>query len=202
MKPTTSIWQQSILSSNSTIEQVVKTLNETSLKIVLIVDSHGILVGTISDGDIRRGLLKGLNLSSPIGTIVNNDAFIVPPDLTRDLVVKLMVSNKIQQIPIVDEQKRVIGLHLWDEIISPAKRSNIMVIMAGGKGSRLYPQTENCPKPLLRLAGKPILEHIIIQAKLEGFTNFVLSIHYLGHMIEDYFGNGESLGVNIEYFRQ
>lgn len=196
------IWPRTLLANNSNIEQVVEILNKTSLKIALVTDTNGLFLGTISDGDIRRGLLRGLNLGSSIDSIINYNSFVVPPGVTRDLVVQLMVTNKIQQIPIVDEQKHVIGLHLWDEIISPAKRSNIMVIMAGGKGSRLYPQTENCPKPLLRLAGKPILEHIIIQAKLEGFTNFVLSIHYLGHMIEDYFGNGESLGVNIEYLRE
>lgn len=202
MKKNKEFWTKAILPVNAKIENVINNLNETSLKIVLITDSHGILVGTISDGDIRRGLMKGLNLSSPIGSIVNNDAFAVPPGLTREMIVKLMLANKVQQIPIVDELKKVIGLHLWDETSSPVKRSNTIVIMAGGKGTRLYPETENCPKPLLLLAGKPILEHIIAQAKLEGFTNFVLAIHYLGHMIEDYFGNGESLGVNIEYLRE
>jgi hypothetical protein len=196
------IWPRSILPNNSNIEQVIQVLNATSLKIVLITDSNGVLVGTISDGDIRRGLLKGLHLASPIDGVIYHDAFVVPPDLPRDMVVQLMLANKIQQIPIVDEQKRVIGLHLWEEIVSLPKRSNIMVIMAGGKGTRLYPQTKNCPKPLLHLAGKPILEHIIIRAKTEGFSHFVLAIHYLGHMIEDYFGNGERLGIKIEYLRE
>jgi NDP-sugar pyrophosphorylase family protein len=77
-----------------------------------------------------------------------------------------------------------------------------MVIMAGGMGKRLRPYTENCPKPLLPVAGKPILEHIIARAKLEGFSHFVLAIHYLGHMIEDHFGNGERLGVRIDYLHE
>jgi NDP-sugar pyrophosphorylase family protein len=77
-----------------------------------------------------------------------------------------------------------------------------MVIMAGGMGTRLRPHTENCPKPLLQVAGKPMLEHIIDRAKLEGFSHFVLAIHYLGHMIEDHFGNGERLGVRIDYLRE
>jgi NDP-sugar pyrophosphorylase family protein len=93
-------------------------------------------------------------------------------------------------------------LHLWDEITTIPTRSNLMVIMAGGMGTRLRPHTKNCPKPLLPVAGKPMLEHIIERAKLEGFSRFVLAIHYLGHMIEDHFGNGERLGVQIDYLRE
>jgi dTDP-glucose pyrophosphorylase len=196
------VWAQAILPSGSSIRQAVQVLNETSLKIVLVVDANEVLVGTISDGDIRRGLLRGLELTSTIDSIVHGDALVVPPELSREVVLQLMTANKIQQIPIVDENKHVIGLHLWDQINAPSARANIMVIMAGGKGSRLHPQTENCPKPLLPIAGKPILEHIINRAKVEGFSHFILAIHHLGNMIEEYFGNGGALGVNIEYLRE
>jgi NDP-sugar pyrophosphorylase family protein len=113
-----------------------------------------------------------------------------------------MTANKVQQIPIVDDDQRVVGLHLWDEVTTPAARSNLMVIMAGGKGTRLLPYTENCPKPLVPVGGKPMLEHIIERAKSEGFNHFVLAIHHLGHMIEDYFGKGDKLGVSIDYLRE
>jgi NDP-sugar pyrophosphorylase family protein len=115
---------------------------------------------------------------------------------------QLMVANKIQQIPVVDEGHHVIGLHLWDEVTMPPVRNNLMVIMAGGMGTRMRPNTESCPKPLLLVAGKPMLEHIIERAKLEGFNKFVLAIHYLGHMIEEYFGDGAHLGVQIEYLNE
>jgi len=95
-----------------------------------------------------------------------------------------------------------VGLYLWDELIAPTQRSNLMVIMAGGQGNRLRPHTEHCPKPLLRVAGKPMLEHIIERARSEGFLRFVLCIHYLGQMIEDYFGDGGPWGVQIEYLRE
>jgi NDP-sugar pyrophosphorylase family protein len=114
----------------------------------------------------------------------------------------MMTANKIQQIPIVDENMHLIGLHLWDEISIQPARPNIMVIMAGGKGTRLHPQTKNCPKPMLEIAGKPILRHIIERAKFEGFSHFILAIYHLGNMIEEYFGNGESFGVKIEYLRE
>jgi NDP-sugar pyrophosphorylase family protein len=162
----------------------------------------GELEGTISDGDIRRGLLKGLDLDSPIASIIHRNALVVPPEMGRDMVMQLMVANKIQQIPVVDEHRRVVGLHLWDEVSTPPTRSNVMVIMAGGMGTRLRPHTENCPKPMLSVAGKPMLEHIIERAKLEGFSHFVLAIHYLGHMVEGYFADGERLGVRIDYLRE
>ena len=195
-------WQQAILPARSTIEQAIRNLDQVAIKIVLVVNEKGELEGTISDGDIRRGLLKGLDLNSPIASVIHRNALVVPPEMGRELVMQLMSANKIQQIPVVDEQQHVVGLHLWDEITTLPTRSNLMVIMAGGMGTRLRPHTENCPKPLLPVAGKPMLEHIIERAKLEGFSHFVLAIHYLGHMIEDYFGNGERLGVQIDYLRE
>ena len=113
-----------------------------------------------------------------------------------------MLANKIQQIPIVDEHNKVVGLQLWDTITSPASHQNLMVIMAGGKGVRLQPHTENCPKPMLKIAGKPMLEHIIDRAKSEGFGHFVIAVNYLGHIIENYFGNGQRLGVSIDYLHE
>jgi dTDP-glucose pyrophosphorylase len=196
------IWPQAILLANATIQQVIRNLDQVGIKIVVVVNARGELEGTISDGDIRRGLLKGLNLSSPISSVIHRNPLVVPPEMGRETVMQLMVANKIHQIPVVDELHHVVGLHLWDEITTPATRSNLMVIMAGGMGTRLRPHTENCPKPLLPVAGKPMLEHIIERAKSEGFSHFVLSIHYLGHMIEDYFSNGERLEVRINYLRE
>jgi NDP-sugar pyrophosphorylase family protein len=167
-----------------------------------VVNESGEIEGTISDGDIRRGLLKGLDLNSPITNVIHRNALVVPPEMGREMVMQLMVANKIQQIPIVNEHRHVVGVHLWDEITTPPSRANLMVIMAGGMGTRLRPHTENCPKPLLSVAGKPMLEHIIERAKLEGFSHFALAIHYLGHMIEDHFGNGERLNVQIDYLRE
>jgi dTDP-glucose pyrophosphorylase len=180
----------------------IRNLNDVSIRIVLVVNETGELDGTICDGDIRRVLLNGLDLKSTVESIIRRDPLVVPSEMARELVMRLMVANKIQQIPVVDRHHRVIGLHLWDEIIAPPKRSNLMVIMAGGVGTRLRPYTENCPKPLLSVAGKPMLEHIIDRAKLEGFSHFVLAVHYLGEMIEEYFGNGDKLGVQVDYLRE
>jgi len=115
---------------------------------------------------------------------------------------QLMAANKIQQIPVVNKNKHVVGLHLWDKMTLPNRRPNLIIIMAGGVGMRLRPHTEKCPKPMLHIDGKPMLEHIIIQAKKEGFYKFCIAIHYLGKKIEDYFGWGKSLGVEIKYLRE
>lgn len=195
-------WRQAILPANATLQQAILNLNQVAIKIVLVVNESGKLEGTISDGDIRRGLLKGLDLQSPIASVIHRNALVVPPEMGRELVMQLMAANKIQQIPVVDEQHNVVGLHLWEVIATQPKRPNLMVIMAGGMGTRLRPYTENCPKPMLLVAGKPMLEHIIERAKLEGFSHFVLAIHYLGEMIEDYFGNGDKLQVQIDYLRE
>lgn len=195
-------WRKAILPVSATLQQVIHNLNQSTVKIVMVVNESGELEGTISDGDIRRGLLKGLELSSPITSIIHRNALVVPPKMGRNMIIQLMVANKIQQIPVVNEHHHVLGLHLWDEIALPPVRANLMVIMAGGMGTRLRPHTESCPKPLLTVAGKPILEHIIERAKLQGFKHFVLAVHYRGHMIEDYFGNGEHLGVRIDYLRE
>lgn len=195
-------WRQAILSAHATLEQAIRNLDQVAIKIVLVVNEAGELEGTISDGDVRRGLLKGLDITSPIVSIIHRNAMVVPPEMGRDTVMQLMIANKIQQVPVVDEYQHVVGLHLWEEITTPPVRPNLMVIMAGGMGTRLRPHTENCPKPLLPIAGKPMLEHIMERAKLEGFSHFVLAIHYLGHMIENYFGNGERMQVRIDYLRE
>jgi dTDP-glucose pyrophosphorylase/CBS domain-containing protein len=197
-----SSWRQTLLTPNATIDEAIRNLDKTGIKIVLVVDEAGVLQGTISDGDIRRGLLRGLSLQSSLSDIIHRNALVVLPEMARDLVMRLMVANKVQQIPVVDEQHRVIDLYLWNKISSPPDRPNLMVIMAGGMGTRLHPHTQNCPKPLLPIAGKPMLEHIIQRGKAEGFSHFVIAIHYLGHMIEEHFGNGENLGVRIDYLRE
>jgi dTDP-glucose pyrophosphorylase len=202
MSKPTELWRRAILPPTGTIRHAVSNLNEVAIQIVLVVNELGQLEGTVSDGDIRRGLLKNLNLESPFSSIVNRNPLVVPEGIESHLVMQLMAANKVRQIPIVDQENKLIGLHLWDEFTNSAERANMMVIMAGGKGTRLRPQTDDCPKPMLPVAGKPMLEHIIERAKQEGIREFVIAIHYLAHVVEDYFGNGASWGVSITYLRE
>jgi len=196
-------WTKAILPLDSTIESAIKNLDESKFQIVLICGDNNHLIGTITDGDIRRGLLKGLNLNSSVQSVMKIDAFVATQTISHEMAVNLMLANRIHQIPVVDENRCVVGLMLWDQFHElPATRANTMIIMAGGEGIRMRPHTENCPKPLLPIAGKPMLEHIIEKARADGFTHFIIAIRYLGHMIEEYFGNGERWQVNIEYLRE
>jgi dTDP-glucose pyrophosphorylase len=195
-------WRKTLLPSDASLRHAIRSLDESAMQIVLAVSADGRLVGTLTDGDIRRGLLRGLDLSSSIDEIVYREPLVVPPQVARDTVLQIMQANKIHQIPVIDVDRRVVGLHRWEQLIVPTQRANLIVIMAGGEGSRLRPYTENCPKPLLPVGGKPMLEHIIERAKAEGFQRFVLAIRYLGHMIEDYFGDGRRWRIKIDYLRE
>ncbi len=197
-----STWQKATLPPEVSIEEAARNLTDSALKLAVVVDSLGRLVGTISDGDIRRGLLRGLTLESPIEEIIRRNPLVVPKGVPADVVRKIMLANKIQQIPEVDENNCVVDLHIWDDLDSSILTDVAMVIMAGGKGERLRPYTESCPKPMLLVHGKPILEHIICRAKAEGFQRFIISVNYLSAIIEDYFGAGERFGVQIKYLRE
>jgi len=194
-------WKRAALTDKASIKDAVKNLVASSLQIILIVDNNHLL-GVVNDGDIRRGILRGLSLDDSIKSIINRSPVVVSEDETLESVLHLMNSNVLNAIPIVDKSHQVLGLHLLNEIISPQKKNNKIIIMAGGQGSRLLPKTKDCPKPLLPIKGKPMLEHIIMKAKDEGFHRFVLAVYYLGDMIKSYFGDGSDWGIEIEYLNE
>lgn len=196
------LWRDSIVKINTPIKVAIERLNKVGIKIVLVLDDDSRLLGTISDGDFRRGILSGLSLEDTVEKIMNKNPRTVSEGAGRLEILKVMTDTKIFQIPIIDKNNFVVGLRLWDDISVQAKYSNIMVIMAGGKGSRLHPQTENRPKPMLLVAGIPILEHIIKRAQSQGFTHFIIAINYLGEIIEKYFKDGQNFGVKIEYLHE
>jgi len=195
-------WRRALMPEIASLQQAIETLDRAALKIALVVRADNVLVGTITDGDIRRGLLRGLGLHDSIETVIHREPFVAPPGMDRETVRHLMQANKLLHVPIVDSERRVIGLHLWDELSEATERPNTVLIMAGGMGSRLRPYTENCPKPMLPVAGKPMLEHIVDRARGQGFRRFVFAVHYLGHVIEQHFGAGERWHVQIGYVRE
>jgi len=195
-------WKKSSLLLNASLRDAAKNLTESALRVVLVIDSSGKLLGTVSDGDIRRGLLRGLTLDNDVSEVLNKNPLVAPEGMSQSSIRQLMTVNRVQQVPEIDAEGRVISLHIWYELTTTENISNKMVIMAGGKGTRLRPHTENCPKPMLLVGGKPMLQHIIERARDEGFSEFLLSVNYLSHMIEDYFGDGGAFGVNIRYIHE
>ena len=147
-------WKNTILTTKATIQDVLKNLNKNGKRITLIVNNKKEFQGTISDGDIRRALIDGAKQNSSIKKIINKNSFMVSPQIKPEIISDLMLENKIQQIPVISENKKIIGLYLWDEVVSHKKIPNTMVIMAGGKGTRLGKYTKKCPKPLLPVNGK------------------------------------------------
>lgn len=199
---TDNTWRKCTLAPSASIRGAIGNLIESSTRIVLVVSEDMKLIGTVSDGDIRRGLIKGKTLETPISEILHSDALIVGEQTSVEDVRNLMTVARIQQIPIVDDEGKLVGLHEWDKMHSGSLQENLFVIMAGGLGRRLLPHTSTVPKPMLLVDGKPILERIILRAKSNGFTKFIIVVHHLAEVIEDYFGNGKNLNVDISYIKE
>ena len=194
-------WKSILLTKENLIIDAINFLNRTGLLLIIIIDPTNKLIGTVTDGDIRKGLIKGLALYDKIETIMNNNPQYVYEKADKKKIELLFSIHFYKGIPIVDQRKKVIGCHFSTdffklEILPP------LLIMAGGFGKRLGKLTEKCPKPMIKINEKPILEHIINKAKEEGFTNIFISTHYKSEIIENYFGQGEKFNVNISYLKE
>jgi dTDP-glucose pyrophosphorylase len=187
------------LSKYSTIKESLKIIDSGSAKIALVVDEHDKLIGTLTDGDIRRAILKGKTLDDTIETTYSEEPVVANVNDTKENIINLCTSQKIYQIPIVNSKGKVVSLDILDELIKPDKCSNKIFIMAGGLGTRLRPLTENIPKPMLNVGGKPILQTIVEKVASYGFTNIVMCVNYKSSIIQDFFGDGAKFSVKIEY---
>lgn len=187
------------LKQNSTIKEALQIIDSGSMQIALVVNDEDKLIGTLTDGDIRRGLLKGLELNSTIESIVFTTPTIAKISDTKEEILKLALAKKLHQIPIVDENKKILGIQEIEELIKPKEKTNKVVLMVGGLGTRLRPLTETTPKPMLEVGNKPILQTIVEKFAEYGYTNIVMCVNYKSHIIQDYFEDGSKFGVNIEY---
>lgn len=194
--------QNIFISPDASILQALQSIEKGSLQIALVVDDKGFLHGTVTDGDIRRGILRGEHLSAPVSTVLNPNPITAHSNDTQDNILGKMKLKQLRQIPIVDDNGRVIRLELLDRIINTQKRDNWVVLMAGGLGSRLGPLTQDCPKPLLKVNNKPILEIILENFITSGFHRFYISVNYKAEMIINYFGDGSRWGVEIRYIHE
>jgi len=191
-----------IQEGDAKVIDAIRVLDSAATGIVLVVDKDNRLKGAIGDGDIRRGFLRGETLDSPIVQVMNAKAFTVPMGTSRAQVLDIMKARKFNQVPIVDVEGKVVGLHLLNKLISDAQLPNAAVIMCGGKGERLGKLTKSTPKPMLQVAGRPILERIVLHLLSHGVTHIYLAVNYLKEIIMDYFGDGSKLGCHIEYLEE
>jgi dTDP-glucose pyrophosphorylase len=195
-------WARALVDERGTIRDALTALDDGAAGIALVVDGDGRLVGVATDGDIRRALLRGHTLETPLESVTNRRFLSVPADRGRADALDLMRAQSIDAVPVVDATGRPVALHLLHAFLTPAERPNWAVLMAGGEGTRLRPLTESRPKPMLEVAGRPILERIVLHLIGFGIRRFYLSVNYLAEVIEAHFGDGDALGVEILYLRE
>lgn len=191
-----------LVTPNNTLREVIKVIDEAATKLALVVDNDNKLLGTLADGDIRRGLLRGLELSDTAASCMHENPATASIDDSNHVILTKMRKLGIQQIPVLDNQHRVVELKLLKDFLAAPVRNNWVIIMAGGLGTRLKELTKDTPKPMLPIGGRPLLETIMLRFIEQGFSNFWLAVNYKSHKIEEYFGEGEKLGVNINYLRE
>ena len=184
---------------NSTIADALGAIDVGAIRIALVVDNDNKLLGTLSDGDIRRGLLKKKFLNDTIEDIYFRSPITANKNTSKKDLLDLCIANKIGQIPIVDKDLKTIDLFIVDDELSKRQYENHVVLMVGGLGTRLRPLTENTPKPMLEVGGKPILETIVNLFIDSGFTNITMCLGYKSNVIQDYFQDGSGFGANIDY---
>lgn len=187
-----------LLDPNETIERAIHVLNSESFKIILVVNPKGVLLGTLTDGDIRRAIINHKNMSDCISDIMHKDPITATVGDSTEVILLMMKKYSVMQIPVINKNGMVVAIETMKGV-SNKKKHNSVLLMAGGFGKRLRPLTNNTPKPLLDIGGKPILEIIIERFISQGFYNFFISVHYLSEQFQDFFGDGSKWGVNIHY---
>jgi dTDP-glucose pyrophosphorylase/sulfur carrier protein ThiS len=192
-------WKQVLIGENSSVRDAINSLNASGARIVIVCNKDLVLKGTISDGDIRRAILNSVNLDETVKSILNIKCIAVNIDYSFNKVINLFANHKIEHIPIIDSARKLNGVYVLKSIYTPETLTNTMLVMAGGKGQRLYPETKLIPKPMVKINGIPMLEIILMRARSFGIRNFIISVHHLSDIIMDYFKDGQSLGVNISY---
>jgi dTDP-glucose pyrophosphorylase len=195
-------WRATLVGPQDAILTALAAIDRGAMQIALVVDGERRLLGMVTDGDIRKHILQGGSLEVPIAPVMNAHPVVAKTTESHGELLARMRSWTIHQLPIVDEQQRVVGLVTLDDLLAARVQPNLVVLMAGGMGSRLRPLTSDTPKPMLKVGERPILETILLQFKDYGFRRFVIAMHYLGDQIADYFGDGSRFDAEISYLRE
>lgn len=195
-------WEAILIGPDTTLRDALATIDRGSCQIVLVVDEQRRLLGTLSDGDARRALLRGLSLADKTSQAM----FLTPRRAqagdSRRALLAMMTEHTIHQLPLVNTDNIVVGLVVLDDLLAPEPRENHVVVMAGGLGSRLRELTQDTPKPMLKVGSRPLLETIVRSYASQGFTRFYFAVNYRGEQIEAHFGDGSAFGVDIRYLRE
>lgn len=195
-------FEKLLLTHEAIIHDAIEKLDNNEAHIVLVIDDNRRLLGTVTDGDVRRGILKGIAINESIIKIMNHQPIVARKGEDKSKIFSLMRKKLIRQLPIVDIDERVCGIEVLEDLIEFNRKNNKVVLMAGGLSTRLRPLTNDCPKPMLKIGGKPILETILNSLMQFGFDQFYISINYLGEQIREYFGDGSKWSIEIKYLEE
>jgi len=195
-------WESILISPSLPLQDAISVLNQGGCQIAVVVDPDRRILGTLTDGDVRRALIRQVGLATPVGDVMARQPRTAPAGSTKERVLQLMERHRVLQIPLVDADGRVVGIETLQALLHGRRRDNAVFLMAGGFGTRLQPLTDNCPKPLLNVGDKPILEIIIENFERAGFHRFFISTHYLPEMIRERIGDGSRWDIEIEYVHE
>jgi dTDP-glucose pyrophosphorylase len=195
-------WKRIVVAPDVTVIDAMKLIDSLGTQFVMVLDSEDTLLGVVTDGDIRRGILNNIPLTSPVNMIMNTTPRTLSSDVSKVDAVAFLQANHITHVPLVNSKGKVKSVVSIDERTSLSGNPSTVVLMVGGLGSRLGQLTSNCPKPMLQIGGKPVLEVIVSNLKEHGFTDFIFCVNYMADMIIEHFGDGSSLGVKIRYVHE
>ncbi len=198
----TAFWKHAVITETATLLQAVKAINKGDIQIAFVTNNESKLVGTITDGDVRRALLSGRTLDSPAREVMNREPKIANENTTSQQLISIMRNAGISQLPVIDSTGTLIDVKVLMDLVRGPAQDNHAVLMAGGFGRRLKHRTENAPKPLLSIGDKPILETILENFIEYGFGRFTISVYYLADQIKEYFGDGSKWGAEIDYIEE
>lgn len=192
-----------MIGPETSIEATIQSIDQGKIGLALVRDEHGKLVGTVTDGDIRRAILRRLSLETPIRQVMCTTFTVARIGTPRSEIVGIMRRNSIRQIPLVDEEGVVRDVMVLDHAyVTPSPRGNPVVIVAGGQGQRLRPLTSSIPKPMLPIGGRPLLEVMVRRLVDQGFCNLFISVNYLAEVVMEHFGDGDRFGARVTYLEE
>ena len=195
-------WEQALVGPSTTLREALQTIDHAGSQMVLVVDADRVLLGTLSDGDARRALLRGLGLADPVSVAMHREPICAAEGESRHAMLATMRRLGLHQLPLLNPSRQVVGLEIVDDYFAATPRAQCVVIMAGGRGARLEELTRETPKPMLRVGTRPLLETIVREYIGQGFRNFYLAVNYKAEQIEAHFGDGSAWGASIRYLRE
>lgn len=196
-------WKKLLVNPTATLKQCMEVINQNiAFKIALVTDGNLNINGVVTDGDIRRALLSGRNLETTAFDIMNKTPLTISEPYSREIARNIMMAKGISAMPVVNSNNEVVDVAVLNEVLDVKIVENPVFLMAGGFGTRLRPLTDDCPKPMLKIGTRPLLETIILRLKAQGFRNFYISTHYLAEQVRKHFGDGGRFGVNVNYVHE